>query len=137
MSEYIPSTEEVRDFISKTAWSGEEFDRWLEQVKAEAWKEGYVAGFLKSMGGELDGSARAACCRVPKGGAVVSGRIVYEPLPPTACERGMCEGKPKPENYRDGTIWQCDDCCAQWEKWSGTQYNEPFDAWRLKGGARV
>ena len=67
----------------------------------------------------------------------VSGRIVYEPLPPTGCERGMCEGKPKPENYRDGTIWQCDDCCAQWEKWSGAQYNEPFDAWRLKGGARV
>lgn len=32
----------------------------VEQVKAEAWKEGYVAGFLKAMGGELDGSARAA-----------------------------------------------------------------------------
>ena len=55
------------------------------------------------------------------------------------CTSVMVHTNPEqtPEKYRDGTIWQCDDCCAQWEKWSGAQYNEPFDAWRLKGGARV
>lgn len=61
---------------------------------------------------------------------MANGRIVYEPPRPTACDLGRCEGKPKPENYRDGTIWQCDHCDARWEKWSGAQYNEPFDAWR-------
>lgn len=65
----------------------------------------------------------------------MSGKIIYEPHLPTACERGMCEGKPNPESYRDGTIWQCDECGSRWEKWSGAQYNEPFDAWRQKGGA--
>ena len=38
--EYVTTTEEVRDFISKTVWSVAEFDRWLEQVKADAWDEG-------------------------------------------------------------------------------------------------
>ena len=66
----------------------------------------------------------------------MSGKIIYEPPRPTACDRGMCQGKPKPERHRDGTIWECDDCGAQWEKWSGAQYNEPFDAWRRKGGAK-
>lgn len=32
----------------------------MEQVQAEAWKEGYVAGFLKAMGDELGGSNREA-----------------------------------------------------------------------------
>ena len=54
-SEYVTTTEEVRDFISKTVWSVAEFDRWLAGVQADAWKEGYVAGFLKAMGGELGG----------------------------------------------------------------------------------
>ena len=31
--------------------SDEQFDHWLAGVKAEAWKEGYVAGFLQAMGG--------------------------------------------------------------------------------------
>ena len=47
--EYIPSTEEVRDFISKTVWSVAEFDRWLaehdREVKAEAWSEGHWEGW--------------------------------------------------------------------------------------------
>lgn len=60
----------------------------------------------------------------------MAGRIVYEPSHPTLCERGMCEGKPKAENYRDGTIWECDECGSRWEKWSGVRRNEPFDAWR-------
>ena len=69
MSEHTPTTEEVRNgYIrsKRSAWQKSyakediEFDRWLEQVEAEAWKEGYVSGFLKAMGGELDGSAREA-----------------------------------------------------------------------------
>ena len=60
----------------------------------------------------------------------MSGRIIFEPKRPIVCERGVCEGKPKAENYRDGTIWECDECGSQWIKWSGVQYNESFDAWR-------
>ncbi len=57
MSEYTPSTDEVRGAWIALTYNNtpEQFDRWLEQVKAEAWKEGYVAGFLKAMGGELNG----------------------------------------------------------------------------------
>ena len=43
MSEYIPSTEEVRDFISKTVWSAEQFDRWLEQIQNEWYTKGFNA----------------------------------------------------------------------------------------------
>lgn len=60
----------------------------------------------------------------------MTGRIIFEPKRPTACERGQCEGKPKAENYRDGTIWACDECGSQWIVWSGAQYNEAFSAWR-------
>ena len=60
----------------------------------------------------------------------MSGRIIFEPHRPNACERGLCEGKPKAENYRDGTIWECDECGSQWIVWSGAQYNEAFSAWR-------
>lgn len=57
MNDFIPTTEEVRKLIEISYNSShiEEFDRWLAQVKAEAWKEGYVAGFLKAMGNELGG----------------------------------------------------------------------------------
>ena len=62
MSEHTPTTEEVRNgYIrsKRSAWQKSyakediEFDRWLAGVQAEAWKEGYVAGFLQAMGGEL------------------------------------------------------------------------------------
>lgn len=56
MSEYTPTTEEVSDSydyqftlgmsdISRIA----EFDRWLAQVKAEAWDEGSVHGARKCL----------------------------------------------------------------------------------------
>ena len=42
MSDYTPTTEEVRDHNN---WLGEEFDRWLAEVKAEAWEEGCQSGW--------------------------------------------------------------------------------------------
>ena len=41
MTDYTPTTEEVRNLIQGA--SAEEFERWLNEVKAEAWKEGYSA----------------------------------------------------------------------------------------------
>jgi hypothetical protein len=42
---YTPTTEEVRDKFSflYPAFEGQ-FDRWLAEVKAEAWEEGFDAG---------------------------------------------------------------------------------------------
>ena len=49
MTDYTPTTEEVRMYYrhpegSKIAWyvSPDEFDRWLAEVKAEAWEEGAI-----------------------------------------------------------------------------------------------
>lgn len=55
MSDYTPTTEEVRNQYSglSTAHSNHagqvyinfaEFDRWLAEVKAQAWEEGYDSG---------------------------------------------------------------------------------------------
>lgn len=52
MSEYTPTTEEVREAIVKhfmpsnryNTMSAVEFNRWLTQIKAEAWDEGFDAG---------------------------------------------------------------------------------------------
>ena len=51
MSDYIPTTEEVRMYYrhpegSKIAWfvTPVGFDRWLFHVKQDAWDEGYKAG---------------------------------------------------------------------------------------------
>ena len=42
MSDYIPTTEEVRSYYrGSSATRGEDFDRWLAEVKAEAWEEGW------------------------------------------------------------------------------------------------
>lgn len=61
----------------------------------------------------------------------MSGRIVYTPPPSSECERlNRCLDIPPAGRYPDGTVWQCDSCGKRWEKWSGAQYNEPFDAWR-------
>lgn len=65
----------------------------------------------------------------------MTGRIIFEPPLPTACERRGCEGKPRADAYRDGTIWECDACGAQWVVWSGAQYNEAFSAWKLHRAA--
>lgn len=48
MSDWTPSMDEVRTAYKAGGgyrWPerGEQFDRWLEQVKAEAWDEGYSA----------------------------------------------------------------------------------------------
>lgn len=52
MSDYTPSTEEVREMYwecsgeprrDSGAWA--EFDRWFASVKAAAWREGYESGF--------------------------------------------------------------------------------------------
>ena len=48
MTDYTPSTEEVRNLFS---WDNDEgeivakggFDRWLAEVKADAWEEGWVS----------------------------------------------------------------------------------------------
>ena len=60
MSDYTPTTEEVRngerlarlykvngfDYVATEKISPEEFDRWLADVKAEAWEEGYDDGYV-------------------------------------------------------------------------------------------
>ena len=44
MTDYTPTTEEVRLRYSDSRYWGEEldaqFDRWLAEIKAEAWEEG-------------------------------------------------------------------------------------------------
>ena len=52
---YTPTTEVVRTDYIRTQFTdvdkaGEEFDRWLAEVKAEVWDEGYVIGMLVAMG---------------------------------------------------------------------------------------
>lgn len=42
MTDYTPTTEEVRELVQGA--SAEEFDRWLADVKADTWQEGYTAG---------------------------------------------------------------------------------------------
>ena len=60
MSEpYTPTTEEVRNTFSAATWewgattlddAEQEFDRWLAEVKAQAWEEGKTAGFEDAWG---------------------------------------------------------------------------------------
>lgn len=47
MSEYTPTTEEVRNrYLSEVFPEDEaEFDRWLAQVKAQVWDEGHTRCF--------------------------------------------------------------------------------------------
>lgn len=49
MDEYTPTTEEIRngvifDFEMLEAETVARFDRWLAEVKAEAWEEGFQRG---------------------------------------------------------------------------------------------
>jgi len=53
MTEYTPSTEDIEDGYKWLGWdeefkphevSSEEFKRWLQKVKAEAWNEGQQSG---------------------------------------------------------------------------------------------
>lgn len=57
MSEYTPTTERVRSEYARDTNATKrneipraEFDRWLEQVKAEAWHEGFVDGVNHDLG---------------------------------------------------------------------------------------
>lgn len=44
MGEDTPTTEEVRlDYRERRVSRGEAFDRWLAEVKAQAWEEGFHA----------------------------------------------------------------------------------------------
>ena len=57
MSDYTPTTEVVRHVASfprerlgePRPIKPEAFDRWLEQVRAEAWDEGYTSGRSNTM----------------------------------------------------------------------------------------
>jgi hypothetical protein len=45
VSDYTPTTEEVRSYSN---YIPEEFDRWLAEVKAKAWEEGYNAKWAET-----------------------------------------------------------------------------------------
>lgn len=54
MSDYTPTTEDVRisyvcqrESIYGIHHDGAEFDRWLTEVKAEAWEEGRLSQYLE------------------------------------------------------------------------------------------
>ena len=57
MSDYTPTTEVIRHAVSfprerlgePRPIKPEAFDRWLEQVKAEAWDQGYTSGMSNAM----------------------------------------------------------------------------------------
>ena len=54
MPDYTPTTEEVRELFTNgisrhLTYAGAEFDRWLAEVKAEAWAEGASAGCMCSV----------------------------------------------------------------------------------------
>ena len=50
MSDYTPTTEEVRDSYASWSAAYPEFDRWLTEVKAQAWEEGWHTGNKDSDG---------------------------------------------------------------------------------------
>lgn len=59
MNEYVPTTDDLRKAWVEHTWAyggtviaKREFDRWLAQVKADAWDEGYRAGW--SDGGDAN-----------------------------------------------------------------------------------
>lgn len=50
MNDYTPSTEEVRDAIRDWEISGEQFDRWLDQERDNAYNEGLEHGREEALG---------------------------------------------------------------------------------------
>jgi flagellar biosynthesis/type III secretory pathway protein FliH len=44
VSDRTPTTEQIRKSLLTEHVSDSEFDRWLTQVKAQAWQEGYREG---------------------------------------------------------------------------------------------
>lgn len=74
MSEHTPTTEEVRTAWYQLTINVDSFDRWLAEVKAEAWDEGWDAGLQHwwyglSMHGEFrtDNPYRAEAYRQESG----------------------------------------------------------------------
>jgi len=56
---------------------------------------------------------------------MMSGKITPpEPAP------HKCEGRPLAEGFPRATIWTCDDCGKKFVIVHGSQYNEPYSAWR-------
>ena len=60
MSDYTPTTEEIRAGYSTATYDDAkaeaEFDRWLAEVKAEAWQEGWDIGASTVVNYALNGS---------------------------------------------------------------------------------
>ena len=58
MSDYTPTTEEVRlDYAPAKTFPADaeaQFDRWLAEVKAQAWQEGYGEGAAANYGDYRD-----------------------------------------------------------------------------------
>ena len=65
MDDYTPSTEDVRESYTylrgtiPTVEHAAEFDRWLNEVKAEAWEEGAIFG-VRDQHGTVDTYIRDA-----------------------------------------------------------------------------
>ena len=53
MSEYTPTTEEVCEIYWQSGYKTtvEQFDRWLDSVKEESFKAGYMKAYLATMNG--------------------------------------------------------------------------------------
>ena len=64
MSDYTPTTEEVRRAVTSfnehfdhpraAEFDGDLFDRWLAEVKAQAWEEGFREALVYGYAGRLD-----------------------------------------------------------------------------------
>ena len=49
VTDYTPTTEDVRGYYrGSSATRGDEFDRWLDEIKAQAWEEGYNAKWVET-----------------------------------------------------------------------------------------
>ena len=52
-------------------------------------------------------------------------------ITPPPSEAHKCEGRPPAEHYQRATVWTCDDCGKKFVVVVGSQYNEPYTAWRV------
>ncbi len=62
----------------------------------------------------------------------MGGRIIHVPEHPAPCSGYFpnCDGMPRADDHRPGTIWECDLCRRKWVVVAGAQYNEAYQAWR-------
>lgn len=49
---------------------------------------------------------------------------------PPAEAAHRCSGMNHPRGYPAGTQFHCDECPQKWVVVEGTQYNDPYKAWR-------